>query len=68
MKNLLERLNSDTKQKLENIRDEYPSTYGFLIDSLTKNYFYTDVEFKTVLSFNTFLKIELIDFQNQFNN
>ena len=66
MKNLLEQLIPETKEKLEGIKIKYPAVYELLIKDLEEKCLSIDARFETASFFKDFLSIPFSDFSFQF--
>jgi len=56
---LIDRLSPENREKIEAIRDRYPSTYQSLMQELTDNERLWDLTFKAVSMLTTHLDLEV---------
>ena len=56
---LLERLKTEFREKLELIKQQYPSTYEDIIRSLRDNDYYTELKVREVVSLSHHLDLDL---------
>jgi hypothetical protein len=68
MKNLFERMTAEIREKFDIAMIDYPSTLSSIKKDLQKNYWVSDLQFKTVLDFNFYVLNKIFDISKVFNS